>query len=168
MWYKMSPFLLLIQIIDPVQHDTEIRVFIDRARLFYDLGGKTFLTNKHIGDDKTFYMHVLRFYIPHISRVTLVKHNLGVGIYSMQGYERRNKESKNVLKRFNNYKGNMVQNSLKHLWDVFYHEVTNVWMMLVDFNYIIYKIILHFRLMIECLLLWIYQLHNIYYHIIIF
>ena len=83
MWYKMSPFLLLIQIIDPVQHDTEIRVFIDRARLFYDLGGKTFLTNKHIGDDKTFYMHVLRFYIPHISRVTLVKHNLGVGIYSM-------------------------------------------------------------------------------------
>ena len=90
-------------------------------KLFYNAGKHTFLT-KNVsspGDDETFYLHCLRFYIPQIAEVTLKKHNLGVGIFTMQGFERRNKESKNVYKRFSNHKGNVVMSNLKRLYDVF-------------------------------------------------
>ena len=91
---------------------------------FYFVGGKTFLTkNKaYLGDDETFYMHVLRFYMPKIAKQTVEKHNLGLGIYTVQGFERRNKESKNTLKRFSNNKGNVLIPNLRRLWDVFYYK----------------------------------------------
>ena len=47
------------------------------------------------------------------------EHGLGLGIYTMQGFERRNKESKNVMNRFSNGVGNIVVSNLKRLWDVF-------------------------------------------------
>ena len=37
----------------------------------------------------------------------------------MQGFEARNKESKNTLRRFSNGRGNFVITNLKRLWDVF-------------------------------------------------
>ena len=37
---------------------------------------------------------------------TLQKHQMGLEIFTMQGFERRNKESKNTLQRFCNMKGN--------------------------------------------------------------
>ena len=77
-----------------------------------------------MGDDETFYMHVLRFYLPKIARVTFDKHGLGLGIFTMQGFERRNKESKNTLKRFTNCKGNVLAANLRRLWDVYYYEKT--------------------------------------------
>ena len=40
-------------------------------------------------------------------------------ICTMQGFERRNKESKNTMKRFSNGKGNMLKNNMKRLWTVF-------------------------------------------------
>ena len=42
------------------------------------------------------------FYIPSHTRITFERHNLGIGIFNMQGFERRNKESKNIYKRFTN------------------------------------------------------------------
>ena len=89
----------------------------------YEAGKTTVLTNNIIGDLETFYMHVLRFYIPHIAMITFEKYELGVGIYSMQGYERRNKESKNTFRRFNNNKGNVVVPNLKRLWDIFHFSI---------------------------------------------
>ena len=68
------------------------------------------------------YMHVLRFYLIQIAVRTFEEHRLGIGVFSMQGYERRNKESKNAVKRFNNNAGNLVGANLKRLWDVFFHE----------------------------------------------
>ena len=44
----------------------------------------------------------------------------------MQGYERRNKESKNTLRRFSNKKGDIVTPNLKRLWDVFYNSTNAV------------------------------------------
>ena len=101
--------------------------FESNVRKFYSVGGKSFLTKcGSTGDDETFYMHVLRYYIIMIARKIFRKHTLGVGIYTMQGYERRNKESKNTLRRFNNNKGNIVATNLKRLWDIFHYEHTAV------------------------------------------
>ena len=84
-----------------------------------------FLTDKEEGDRETIYMHVCRYYIPKIARLTFEMYGLGVGIFNMQGFERRNKESKNSLKRFCNYKGNIVTPNMKCLWDIFYHNGLN-------------------------------------------
>ena len=90
---------------------------------FYKVGAKSFLTEgSTIGNEETFYMHALRFYTPAIAKITFDRHGLGIGIFNMQGFERRNKESKNTLKRFSNNKGNIILPNLRRLWDVFYHE----------------------------------------------
>ena len=89
---------------------------------FYKIGKKTFLSRIRPIDAETFYMHVIRYYIPEFAKITFKKHQLGVGIFTMQGFERRNKESKNTLKRFSNNKGNIAINNVQHLYDVFYYD----------------------------------------------
>ena len=78
------------------------------------------MTNRKVGDAETFYMHALRFYMPEIADETWKRHGLGVGIFTMQGVERRNKESKNCYNRFSNRKGNELLNNLSKLWDIFF------------------------------------------------
>ena len=95
------------------------------VKILYNVGAKLFLTDKEEGDRETIYMHVCRYYIPKIARLTFEMYGLGVGIFNMQGFERRNKESKNSLKRFCNYKGNIVTPNMKRLWDIFYHNGLN-------------------------------------------
>ena len=43
------------------------------------------------------FIHVLRLYFSRIADENLEKYNIGLGIFTMQGFEKRNKESKNVL-----------------------------------------------------------------------
>ena len=71
-------------------------------------------------------MHTLRFYLPQISDKKLEKHILDLDIFTMQGFERRNKESKNTLRRFSNGIGNIVIGNLKRLWDTFFTGKTNI------------------------------------------
>ena len=54
-----------------------------------------------------------------LQKKTFKQHTLGLGIFSMQGFERRNKESKNVFRHFNNRKENVVIPNLKRLWDLY-------------------------------------------------
>ena len=42
-------------------------------------------------------------------------HKAGLGVLNIQGYERRNKESKNTMRRFLNNKGNLVFQSFRQL-----------------------------------------------------
>ena len=100
-----------------------------KLQKFYNVGAKTILTKNpaNPGDDETFYLHVLRFYLPQIAKKTMEDHGVGLGIFSMQGFERRNKESKNTLRRFSNRKGNVLLNNLRRLYDVFFYEQTGVW-----------------------------------------
>ena len=70
-------------------------------------------------------MHTLRFYLPQIAEQTFEKFGLGLGIFTMQGFEQRNKESKNTLSRFSNGNGNTLIANLKRLWDVFQFETNN-------------------------------------------
>ena len=72
--------------------------------LFYRHGSKYFLTKKDIGDQETFYMHTLHFYIPVIMDDTWENFHLGIGIYTMKGFERRNKERKNIFSNHTNKK----------------------------------------------------------------
>ena len=95
--------------------------FESSLKRFYACGANTFLTKTETGDIETFYMHVLRFYLPPLAHATFSEHNLGLGVFTMQGYERRNKESKNTWKRFNNNKGNFVVPNIRRLWDIFKH-----------------------------------------------
>ena len=64
--------------------------------------------------------------MPEIVRTTYTRHSLGVGIFNMQGFERRTKESKNCMKRFSNGKGNVLINNMNRLWDVFKNELNAV------------------------------------------
>ena len=65
---------------------------------FYDVRRTSFMKDKHVSDHETYYLYYLRFYIPKISRHTCKTHECGIGIYSMQEFERKNKESKNCIK----------------------------------------------------------------------
>ena len=126
LWGKMFKFLSIARIdivIDQGWYMSQLNDYIANAKAFYASGSSTFLSDGNIvGRLETFYMHTLRFYIPKIARITYDRHRLGVGIFSMQGFERRNKESKNCLKRFSNNKGNIVVPNMKRLWDVYHHE----------------------------------------------
>ena len=61
--------------------------------------------------------------MPKVVRTTYKRHKLGVGIFSMQGFECRNKESKHcMINCSSNNKGNSVVNNLGCIYDVFRHE----------------------------------------------
>ena len=100
-----------------------INTYVSNAHELFEIGADSFLSDgTKIGEKESFYMHALKNYIPTMARITLERHKLGIGVFNMQGFERRNKESKNTLRRFSNMKGNIVMNNVKRLWDIFYYE----------------------------------------------
>ena len=119
LWQSITPFLIITKIDN--NYAQKLDEFERNLKSFYDVGSRSFLTKNpaSIGDDETFYLHTLRFYLPNIAKETLCKHGLGLGIYTMQGFEHRNKESKNTLKRFSNGMNNIAINNLRRLYDVF-------------------------------------------------
>ena len=107
-------------------YEVKLKEYIDNVTQLYEIGANSFLTKSGTtGDDETFYFHVMRFYIPVIAKETFQRHNLGVGIFTMQGFERRNKESKNTMSRFSssNQKSNILQNNVARCYDVFFNEI---------------------------------------------
>ena len=115
LWVNISEFLFIsfVKADDEDKYKERMEVFNRDVRDFYVIGSKTFLTKNKKGDRETFYLHCLRFYMPDIAQTTWEKHRLGVGIFTMQGYERRNIESKNVLNRFTNKKITLFYKALK-------------------------------------------------------
>ena len=96
--------------------------FKSDVKLFYTVGSRTFLSRRGTeGEDETFYMHCLRYYLPGIVDTTFERHGCGVGIFNMQGFERRNKESKNIYNNNNNHRGKLNTN-INRLWDIFEHD----------------------------------------------
>ena len=73
----------------------QLEEFKINLELFYKNGRTTFLL-----ENESFYHHCMRFYLPRIAEKTYNRHKLGLGVFNMQGFERRNKESKNTLHRF--------------------------------------------------------------------
>ena len=132
LWQKITPFLVITTIKNIDEYNELKKKFVSNLKKFYTIGGISFLTkksissNRNIGNDETFYMHTLRFFLPRIADKILEKHNLGLGIFTMQGFERRNKESKNTLRRFSNGIVNIVIGNLKRLWDIFFTGKANI------------------------------------------
>ena len=127
-WVDIFKFLGITYIVEDDDSNTYIKQmqkFEADVKKFYDVGSRSFLStvsSSRDGNAETFYSHSLRYYMPVIARKTYQTHQLGVGIFNMQGFERRNKESKNCMRRFSNNKGNVVVNNMKRLWDVFEYE----------------------------------------------
>ena len=101
-WVKLFKFVGYTHL---VMSESEYLAMLDSfnsdVKEFYSVGSRTFLSShSQMGEDETFYMHTLRYYIPRIALETYKTHKVGVGVFNMQGFERRNKESKNCLKRF--------------------------------------------------------------------
>jgi len=61
---------------------------------FYEYGAKTCLTKTTKGNQDNFYTYALWYYLPYIAEKTCHQHKLGLGIWTIQGFERRNKESR--------------------------------------------------------------------------
>ena len=126
LWKTMFAFLGKTRIDDCGGVDgykTMIDSYVSNANELFEIGADSFLSDgTKIGEKESFYMHALKNYIPTMARITLERHRLGIGVFNMQGFERRNKESKNTLRRFSNMKGNIVMNNVKRLWDIFYYE----------------------------------------------
>ena len=127
LWVDIFKFLGITMIKDEESYKRELDEFEVKVREFYRVGVDTFLSKTGVkGGSETFYLHTLRFYIPRFARLTAERHNLGIGIFNMQGFERRNKESKNCMKRFTNNIGNVIPNNLRRVWDIFEHNVNAV------------------------------------------
>ena len=111
-----------MEILLKIKSSERLQYILDMAQnnsnlcMFYDVGAKSFLTtSSSIGNKKTFYMHALRFYILAMVNITFDRHGVGIGIFNMQGFERRNKKSNNTLQRFSNNKGDTVIGNLRRL-----------------------------------------------------
>ena len=103
------------------QYERDIDTFKGSVKNLYTCGANTFLSTTRKGDRETIFFHALRCYLPTLATETYNNHGVGLGVFSMQGFERRNKESKNTLRRFNNNKGNTLLQNLRRIWDVFWH-----------------------------------------------
>ena len=131
LWTKISNFLRTTTIYDKnndsdnvqkekiKQYEIDMKLYSKWVARFYELGLVTFMTKSNKGDEETFYLHTLRYYMPDIIEDTWKKYKLGVGIFTMQGFERRNKESKHSLSNHNNYKGNYIIQNLNRLYTKF-------------------------------------------------
>ena len=114
-WYNIEKFLKIAEV-----KKEEVKAFLSRInkfetdiKLFYKTGVTTFLTKVEPGDDETYYLHALRNYIPRFARQTWDNHRCGVGVFTMQGFERRYKESKTIMRKFTNNKQTKAGTNIK-------------------------------------------------------
>ena len=121
LWKEITPMLTLLKYDNEEDYYSKYDAFVTAVKRFYVCGSKTFITKdpSNVGGEETFYLHVLRFYLPQKMHQLYVKHKVGLGVCTMQGFERRNKESKNTMQRFYNGRGNVLVTNMKRLWFVF-------------------------------------------------
>ena len=114
-------FLRISSIDNDEEYVQKMNKFDVDVRLLFRYGKHTFLSDGNV----TFYFHCLRFYLPCIAKVTFERHRVGLGLFTMQGYERRNKESKNTINRFctSQHKSNsLLVNNVRRLLQVYLLE----------------------------------------------
>ena len=80
-------------------------------RSFYMHAGNTFMTKVEKLYKEIFYMRALRHYKTLHAKREWDTYKLGVGIFRMEGFERINLESKQVVRNHTNKKGNITLQS---------------------------------------------------------
>ena len=73
----------------------------------YSAGMKTFFTDRVWGDHETFYAHALCFYVVTILKRTYSKYGIGLGVFTMEGFEAINVSTKRLLCNHSNHHGNV-------------------------------------------------------------
>ena len=96
LWVKIHEFITKAKIEEGDEYEKEIKQFEILVKQFYEYGRTTFLASKagEIGSMETSYMHILRYNLATLAKVTFERHKVGIGVFTLQGYERCNKESK--------------------------------------------------------------------------
>ena len=74
--------------------------------LFYKYSKNTIFTNTYVRDRETFYLYCAKHHVSKIARNILGMLDCGVGIWTIQGFEYQNKESKHTYSNKINGKGN--------------------------------------------------------------
>ena len=98
----------------------EVEVFEKNAELFYEAGKKLFLSEgTNIGGNETSYVYILRFVTGPLARLTFNRHGVGIGVFTLQGYERRNQESNYIFVRHTNKLFDFVKQILIQLTEKF-------------------------------------------------
>jgi hypothetical protein len=121
---RVFKFMSMTYIIDTPTNTyvSKIAVFEQQLKTIYTCGRITFLR-----EDEPFYFHCMRFYLPRIAHETFHEHGLGLGIFNMQGFERRNKESKYYLRKCSTFNRgesnkNLLSNNVKRLLRLFWNS----------------------------------------------
>ena len=126
LWLSIYEFVLKAKVDN--SYLDEVATFEKNVKQLYDCGCKSFF----LGDDgtkgqmETAYMHILRFHIARFARITFKRHGLGVGVFTLQGYERRNKESKIIFANHTNSRGNVCLSTMKGLNNRFESPLTEL------------------------------------------
>ena len=71
------------------------------------------MTRRVIRDGEFFYLHTMRLYVPKMLRKVYNLHNLGIAVFTMEGFEYKNQTSKRMVKTRTNGKGNITKQSMK-------------------------------------------------------
>ena len=98
----------------------EVEVFKKNAKIFYEAGKKSFLSNDtNIGGKEMSYMHILRYITGPLAKLTYERHGVGIGVFTLKGYERRNTELKYIFVRHTNKLCNFLIQILRRLTENF-------------------------------------------------
>ena len=108
----ITEFINITSIEEKDDYETKLNKFIENVTALYDHGSKSFLRASSAGDAESFYLHCLRYYLPQIARRVYDDYGFGLDVFTMQGFEHRNKESKNVMRRRSNLKHNLTDQTI--------------------------------------------------------
>ena len=97
-----------------------VKHFENNAKIFYEAGKKSFLfRGTDIGWKETSYMHILKYVTGPLAKLTFERHSVGIVVFTLQGYERRNQESKYLFVRHTNKLYDFVKQILIKLTEKF-------------------------------------------------
>jgi len=123
LWADCYKFLVKAKVEEGNDYEEEIKTYEKNMIELYRCGAKTFFKkNGTVGPGETVYFHMLLCQVPYWARKTYARHGVGIGVFTLQGMERRNKETKHEFKKHTNCKGNLCKQTMKKTVDV-YEEI---------------------------------------------
>ena len=94
LWPKIFKFLshAIVSEKDAPKYPKRIKQLKNNVKKFYNCGKITFMAK-----NKSAYLHILRFNMPHISKDLRTRHKMGVGIFNMQGLKKKKTKKQNKM-----------------------------------------------------------------------
>ena len=117
---KIDSFIRISKVLNNNWYEEQLKEFKCNLACFQKAASETMHTTTTTGDNETFYAHVLFCYYPILADRLWKEHKLGLGIFNLQGMERRNKESKTAAKKYYNNKHNVCTQTINRMYDRFW------------------------------------------------